>query len=57
MTHRAALLTSTAILSRTCLIPLFTGFFSVPVEYPWPRVVFRNWRRPLATPLNGARLL
>lgn len=40
---RAALLACTAIRSGVCLIPLYTGFFAVPVEYPWPRVLFRRW--------------
>ena len=42
MTHRAALLACTAIRSGVCLIPQFTGYFSVPVAYPWPGVLFRR---------------
>lgn len=41
--HRSALLACTAIRSGVCLIPLWTGSFVVPIEYPWPRVLFRRW--------------
>jgi len=51
---KAALLACTSLRSGVCLIPLWTGFYARPVEYPWPRVVFRRWGPVRSNgPLNG----